>query len=138
MSPSKSSSANVAPSQDNLVSTGSGKKSMPAEEIKPSSPRIDVRADETANAEPDEIFRPSSEGKGISFKQTTETIHFQCVQIFFYLSPIMDSFFSHSALLKGLQNPQRLAVLRNVSKPISNFLWFKLSSKSWLLEFSGL
>uniref|UniRef100_A0A8C9NNK5 Transforming acidic coiled-coil containing protein 3 n=1 Tax=Serinus canaria TaxID=9135 RepID=A0A8C9NNK5_SERCA len=69
MSPSKMASANVAPSQDNLGSTDSGKKSMPAEEIKPSSPRIDVRADETANAEPDEIFRPSSEvfGMGIDY-----------------------------------------------------------------------
>ncbi|CAN8208019.1 unnamed protein product [Coccothraustes coccothraustes] len=69
MSPSKMSPANVAPSQDNLVSTGSRKKSMPAEEIKPSSPRIEVRADETANAEPEELFRPSSEvfGMGIDY-----------------------------------------------------------------------
>lgn len=52
----------------------------------------------------------------------------------------MDSrgFFSHFALLKGLQNPRWLAVLGDVSKPISSFFWFKLSSKSWLLEFSGL
>lgn len=69
MSPSKMPPANVAPSQDNLVSTDSGKESMSAEEIKPSSPRIEVTADETANAKPEELFRPSSEGKGISFKQ---------------------------------------------------------------------
>ncbi|NXL73506.1 TACC3 protein, partial [Leptocoma aspasia] len=69
MSPSKMSPANVAPSQDNLVSTGSGKKSISAEEIKPSSPGIEVTADETANAEPEELFRPSSEvfGTGIDY-----------------------------------------------------------------------
>lgn len=62
MSPPKVSLANVAPSQDNLVSTDSEKKSMSAEEIKPSSPRTEVTADEPANAEPEEFFRPSSEG----------------------------------------------------------------------------
>ncbi|XP_015480956.1 transforming acidic coiled-coil-containing protein 3 [Parus major] len=69
MSPSKTSPANVAPSQDNLVSTDSRKKSMAAEEIKPSSPRTEVTAVETANAEPEEIFRPSSEvfGMGIDY-----------------------------------------------------------------------
>ncbi|XP_053796637.1 transforming acidic coiled-coil-containing protein 3 isoform X2 [Vidua chalybeata] len=69
MSPSKMSPANVAPCQDNLVSTDSGKKSMSAEEIKPSSPRTEVTADETANAEPEELFRPSSEvfGMGIDY-----------------------------------------------------------------------
>ncbi|XP_037992302.1 transforming acidic coiled-coil-containing protein 3 isoform X2 [Motacilla alba alba] len=69
MSPSKTSPACVAPSQDNLVSTDSGKKSMSAEEIKPTSPRIEVRAEETANAEPEEFFRPSSEvfGMGIDY-----------------------------------------------------------------------
>ncbi|NXH45391.1 TACC3 protein, partial [Dicaeum eximium] len=69
MSPPKMSPANVAPSQDNLVSTDSGKKSISAEEIKPSSPRIEVAADETANAEPEELFRPSSEvfGMGIDY-----------------------------------------------------------------------
>ncbi|NWV72036.1 TACC3 protein, partial [Malurus elegans] len=69
MSPSKMSLANVAPSQDTLVSTDSGKKSIPAEEIKPSSPRTEVTADETANAEPEEVFRPSSEvlGMGIDY-----------------------------------------------------------------------
>ncbi|XP_053831642.1 transforming acidic coiled-coil-containing protein 3 isoform X2 [Vidua macroura] len=69
MSPSKMSPANIAPCQDNLVSTDSGKKSMSAEEIKPSSPRTEVTADETANAEPEELFRPSSEvfGMGIDY-----------------------------------------------------------------------
>lgn len=62
--------ANV-PSQDNLISADSGKKSVSAEEIKPSSQSPEITADEqTANAEPEEIFRPSSEGKGISLKQT--------------------------------------------------------------------
>ncbi|KAF1478498.1 Transforming acidic coiled-coil-containing protein 3, partial [Pygoscelis antarcticus] len=65
MSPSKMSPANV-PSQDNLVSADSGKKSMSAEEIKPSSHRTEITADEqTANTEPEELFRPSSEGMGI-------------------------------------------------------------------------
>ncbi|NXY68447.1 TACC3 protein, partial [Glareola pratincola] len=65
MSPSKISPANVPP-QDNLVSADSGKKSMSAEEIKPSSHRTEVTADEqTASTEPDELFRPSSEGMGI-------------------------------------------------------------------------
>ncbi|NXO93445.1 TACC3 protein, partial [Certhia brachydactyla] len=69
MSPPKMSPANVAPSQDNLVSTDSGKNSMSAEEIKPSSPRTEVTADDTANAEPEELFRPSSEvfGMGIDY-----------------------------------------------------------------------
>ncbi|NWX54661.1 TACC3 protein, partial [Promerops cafer] len=69
MSPSKMSLANVAPVQDNLVSTGSGKKSMSAEDIKLRSPRIEVTADDTANAEPEELFRPSSEvfGMGIDY-----------------------------------------------------------------------
>ncbi|NWS32412.1 TACC3 protein, partial [Polioptila caerulea] len=69
MSPPKMSPANVAPSQDNLVSTDSGKNSMSAEEIKPSSPRIEVTAEETASAEPEELFRPSSEvfGMGIDY-----------------------------------------------------------------------
>ncbi|KAM4780703.1 transforming acidic coiled-coil-containing protein 3 isoform 2-T2 [Cyanocitta cristata] len=68
-SPSKMFPVNVAPSQDNLVSTDSGRKSMSAEEIKPSSPRTEVMADETANAEPEELFRPSSEvlGMGIDY-----------------------------------------------------------------------
>lgn len=43
---------------------------MSAEEIKPSSPKTEVTAEETANAEPEEVFRPSSEGKDVSFKQT--------------------------------------------------------------------
>ncbi|XP_039579841.1 transforming acidic coiled-coil-containing protein 3 isoform X2 [Passer montanus] len=69
MSPSKMSPAKVAPSQDNLVSTDSEKKSMSAEEIKPSSPRIETTADETAGAQPEELFRPSSEvfGTGIDY-----------------------------------------------------------------------
>ncbi|NXY17813.1 TACC3 protein, partial [Atrichornis clamosus] len=65
MSLPKMSPVNIVPSQDNLVSTDSGKKSMSAEEIKPSSQRIEITADETANAEPEEFFRPSSEGMGI-------------------------------------------------------------------------
>ncbi|KFP13452.1 Transforming acidic coiled-coil-containing protein 3, partial [Egretta garzetta] len=65
MSPSKMSLANVPP-QDNLVSADSGKKSMSAEEIKPSSHRAERTVDEqTANAESEELFRPSSEGMGI-------------------------------------------------------------------------
>ncbi|KFW89552.1 Transforming acidic coiled-coil-containing protein 3, partial [Phalacrocorax carbo] len=65
MSPSKMSPANV-PSQDNFVSTDSGKKSMSAEEIKPSSHRTEITTDEqTADSEPEEFFRPSSEGMGI-------------------------------------------------------------------------
>uniref|UniRef100_U3K5V7 Transforming acidic coiled-coil containing protein 3 n=1 Tax=Ficedula albicollis TaxID=59894 RepID=U3K5V7_FICAL len=69
MSPPKISPANVVPSQDNLVSTESGKYSMSREEIKPSSPKIEVAADETANAEPEELFRPSSEvfGMGVDY-----------------------------------------------------------------------
>ncbi|NXU20003.1 TACC3 protein, partial [Pardalotus punctatus] len=69
MSASKMSSASVAPSQDNLVSTDSGTKSISAEEIKPTSPRTEVTADETADAEPEEFFRPSSEvlGMGIDY-----------------------------------------------------------------------
>ncbi|XP_058659039.1 transforming acidic coiled-coil-containing protein 3 isoform X2 [Ammospiza caudacuta] len=69
MSPSKRSPAKVASSQDNLVSTDSGKKSMSAEEIKPSSPGIEGTADETDGAVPEELFRPSSEvfGMGIDY-----------------------------------------------------------------------
>ncbi|XP_056345998.1 transforming acidic coiled-coil-containing protein 3 isoform X2 [Oenanthe melanoleuca] len=69
MSPPKISPANVVPSQDNLVSTDSGKNSISTEEIKPSSPKIEVAADETANAEPEELFRPSSEvfGMGVDY-----------------------------------------------------------------------
>lgn len=63
MSPSKMSPANV-PSQDNLVSADRGKKSVSADEIKPSSHRTEIAADEqTDSTEPDELFRPSSEGK---------------------------------------------------------------------------
>ncbi|KFQ35866.1 Transforming acidic coiled-coil-containing protein 3, partial [Mesitornis unicolor] len=65
MSPSEMSAAN-APSQDNLVFADSGKKSMSAEEIKPSSHRTEITAEEqTASTEPEEVFRPSSEGMGI-------------------------------------------------------------------------
>ncbi|KAM6401354.1 transforming acidic coiled-coil-containing protein 3 isoform 2-T2 [Pluvialis apricaria] len=68
MSPSKVSPANVPP-QDNLVSADSGKKSMSAEEIKPSSHRTEVTADEqTASTEPDELFRPSSEVLGMGIE----------------------------------------------------------------------
>uniref|UniRef100_A0A8C3RFV5 Transforming acidic coiled-coil containing protein 3 n=1 Tax=Cyanoderma ruficeps TaxID=181631 RepID=A0A8C3RFV5_9PASS len=69
ISPSKKSSADAAPSQDVLVSTDSAEKSMSAEEIKPSSPKTEVTADETAKAEPEELFRPSSEvfGMGIDY-----------------------------------------------------------------------
>ncbi|NXL23771.1 TACC3 protein, partial [Setophaga kirtlandii] len=69
MNPSKMSPAKVVPSQDNLVSTDSGKMSMSAEEIKPSSPRTEGAANETAGAEPEELFRPSSEifGMGIDY-----------------------------------------------------------------------
>ncbi|XP_075004636.1 transforming acidic coiled-coil-containing protein 3 isoform X2 [Calonectris borealis] len=68
MSPSKMSPANV-PSQDNLVSADSGKKSMSGEEIKPSSHRTEITADEqTANTEPEELFRPSSEVLGMGIE----------------------------------------------------------------------
>ncbi|XP_009584677.1 PREDICTED: transforming acidic coiled-coil-containing protein 3-like [Fulmarus glacialis] len=68
MSPSKMSPANV-PSQDNLVSADSGKKSMPGEEIKPNSHRTEITADEqTANTEPEELFRPSSEVLGMGIE----------------------------------------------------------------------
>ncbi|KAF4796525.1 transforming acidic coiled-coil-containing protein 3 isoform X3 [Turdus rufiventris] len=69
MSLPKVSLANVAPSQDNLISTDSEKKSISAEEINPSSPRTEVTADEPANGEPEEFFRPSSEvfGMGIDY-----------------------------------------------------------------------
>ncbi|NWW82028.1 TACC3 protein, partial [Climacteris rufus] len=79
MSPSKMSPANVVPSQDNLVSTDSGKKSTFAEEVKPRSPRTEIRADETANAEPEEFFRPSSEvlGMGIDYLEQFGTSSFK-------------------------------------------------------------
>ncbi|NXL96478.1 TACC3 protein, partial [Tyrannus savana] len=65
MDPSKMSSAHNVPSQDNLVSSDSGKKPVSAE-VKPHSPRTEITADEeAANAEPEEFFRPSSEGMGI-------------------------------------------------------------------------
>ncbi|KFV87003.1 Transforming acidic coiled-coil-containing protein 3, partial [Struthio camelus australis] len=65
MSPSKLSPGNV-PSQDNLVSTDSGKSSMPAGEIKLSSNRTETITDDpTASTEPEEQFRPSAEGMGI-------------------------------------------------------------------------
>ncbi|KAM6362177.1 transforming acidic coiled-coil-containing protein 3 isoform 2-T2 [Alca torda] len=68
MSPSEMSPANVPP-QDNLVSADSGKKSMSAEEIKPSSHRTEITADEqTASTEPDELFRPSSEVLGMGIE----------------------------------------------------------------------
>lgn len=74
ISASKTSPVNV-PSQDNLISADSGKKSVSAEEIKPSSERTEITADEqTANAEPEETFRPSSEGKSMSLKQTEKIV----------------------------------------------------------------
>uniref|UniRef100_A0A8B9MHE1 Transforming acidic coiled-coil-containing protein C-terminal domain-containing protein n=1 Tax=Accipiter nisus TaxID=211598 RepID=A0A8B9MHE1_9AVES len=68
MNPSKMSPANV-PSQDNLVSADSGKKSMSTEEIKPSSHRTEITANEqTASTEPEELFRPSSEVLGMGIE----------------------------------------------------------------------
>ncbi|KAM9192969.1 transforming acidic coiled-coil-containing protein 3 isoform 2-T2 [Mergus octosetaceus] len=65
ISPSKVSPAN-APSQDNLVSADSGKRSMSAEETKPSSHKTEITADEqTASTEPEEFFRPSAEVLGM-------------------------------------------------------------------------
>lgn len=81
MKPSKRSPAKVPSSQDNLVSTVSGKKSMAAEEIKPSCPGIEGTAAETAGAELEELFRLSPEGKGVSFRQT-ENVLFQCIDDF--------------------------------------------------------
>ncbi|NXI35736.1 TACC3 protein, partial [Galbula dea] len=69
MSPFKIPPANVT-SQDNLVSADSGKKSVSAEGIKPSSHRMDTAAEEqTATTELEEQFRPSSEvlGMGIDY-----------------------------------------------------------------------
>ncbi|XP_074760477.1 transforming acidic coiled-coil-containing protein 3 [Athene noctua] len=79
MSPSKMSPANV-PSQDNLVSADSGKMSVSAEEIKLSSRRTEITTDEqTANAEPEEFFRPSSEvlGMGIDYLEQFGTSSFK-------------------------------------------------------------
>uniref|UniRef100_A0A8C3LI33 Transforming acidic coiled-coil containing protein 3 n=1 Tax=Chrysolophus pictus TaxID=9089 RepID=A0A8C3LI33_CHRPC len=79
ISPSKMSPANV-PSQDNLVSADSGKRSMSAEEIKPTSHRNEVTADQqTASAEPEELFRPSSEvlGMGIDYLEQFGTSSFK-------------------------------------------------------------
>ncbi|XP_065517019.1 transforming acidic coiled-coil-containing protein 3 [Lathamus discolor] len=68
ISPSKMSPASV-PSQDNLISADSGKKSVSAEEIKPSSQSTEITADEqTANAQPEEVFRPSSEVLGMDIE----------------------------------------------------------------------
>ncbi|XP_009998540.1 PREDICTED: transforming acidic coiled-coil-containing protein 3 [Chaetura pelagica] len=65
---SKMSPANVL-SQDNLVSADSGKKSMSGEEIKPSSHRTEITADEqTTNTESEEQFRPSSEVLGMDME----------------------------------------------------------------------
>nr|XP_009684408.1 PREDICTED: transforming acidic coiled-coil-containing protein 3 isoform X1 [Struthio camelus australis] len=68
MSPSKLSPGNV-PSQDNLVSTDSGKSSMPAGEIKLSSNRTETITDDpTASTEPEEQFRPSAEVLGMGIE----------------------------------------------------------------------
>ncbi|KFQ26822.1 Transforming acidic coiled-coil-containing protein 3, partial [Merops nubicus] len=65
MSPSEMSPANV-PSQDNLVSTDSGEKSVPAEEVEPSSHRTEIAAvEQAASSEPEEQFRPLSEVLGM-------------------------------------------------------------------------
>ncbi|XP_017676291.1 PREDICTED: transforming acidic coiled-coil-containing protein 3 isoform X2 [Lepidothrix coronata] len=67
MDASKLSSTHNVPSQDNLVSSDSGKKSVSAE-VKPLSHRTEMTAvEETPDAEPEEFFRPSSEvlGSGI-------------------------------------------------------------------------
>ncbi|XP_072191211.1 transforming acidic coiled-coil-containing protein 3 isoform X2 [Excalfactoria chinensis] len=69
ISPSKMSPAKV-PTQANLVSTDSGKRSVSAEKIKPASHRNEITADQqAASAEPEEIFRPSAEvlGMGIDY-----------------------------------------------------------------------
>ncbi|KAF2985107.1 hypothetical protein EK904_000638 [Melospiza melodia maxima] len=96
MSPSKRSPAKVASSQDNLVSTDSGKKSISAEEIKPSSPGIEGTADETAGAEPEELFRPSSEvfGMGIDYLEQfgSSSVSMMLNILFTFLSvwPVVD------------------------------------------------
>ncbi|NWR27862.1 TACC3 protein, partial [Tachuris rubrigastra] len=85
MDPSKMSSAHNVPPQDNLVSSDSGKKSVSAE-VKPRSHRTEITADEeAANAEPEEFFRPSSEGTGIEID---------------YLEQFGSSSFKESALRK--------------------------------------
>ncbi|XP_051654518.1 transforming acidic coiled-coil-containing protein 3 isoform X2 [Manacus candei] len=67
MDASKMCSAHNVPSQDNLVSSDSGKKAVSAE-VKALSHRTEITAvEETPDAEPEEFFRPSSEvlGTGI-------------------------------------------------------------------------
>ncbi|XP_042727121.1 transforming acidic coiled-coil-containing protein 3 isoform X2 [Lagopus leucura] len=79
ISPSKV-SPTIVPSKDNLVSADTGKKSMSAEEIKPTSHRNEVTADQqTAGAEPEELFRPSSEvlGMGIDYLEQFGTSSFK-------------------------------------------------------------
>ncbi|XP_021250772.1 transforming acidic coiled-coil-containing protein 3 isoform X2 [Numida meleagris] len=79
ISPSKMFPANV-PSQDNLISADSGKRSVSAEEIKPTSHRTEVTADQqTASTEPEELFRPSAEvlGMGIDYLEQFGTSSFK-------------------------------------------------------------
>ncbi|OXB78812.1 UNVERIFIED_CONTAM: hypothetical protein H355_011830 [Colinus virginianus] len=79
ISPSKMSPANV-PSQDNLVSADSGKRSKSAEEIQPTSHRTEITADQqTASTEPEELFRPSAEvlGMGIDYLEQFGTTSFK-------------------------------------------------------------
>ncbi|XP_061847801.1 transforming acidic coiled-coil-containing protein 3 isoform X3 [Colius striatus] len=68
MRPSKM-SLTSGPSQDNLVSADSGKKSMSTEGNKPISNRTEITADgHTASTEPEELFRPSSEVLGMGME----------------------------------------------------------------------
>ncbi|XP_065591984.1 transforming acidic coiled-coil-containing protein 3 [Cyrtonyx montezumae] len=79
ISPSKMSPANV-PSQVDLVSADNGKRSKSAEEIKPTSHRTEIRADQqTASTEPEELFRPSAEvlGMGIDYLEQFGTTSFK-------------------------------------------------------------
>ncbi|XP_015718193.1 transforming acidic coiled-coil-containing protein 3 isoform X3 [Coturnix japonica] len=79
ITPSKMSPAKV-PSQANLVSADSGRRSVSAEEIKPASHRNEMTADQkTASAEPEELFRPSAEvfGMGIDYLEQFGTSSFK-------------------------------------------------------------
>ncbi|KGL91278.1 Transforming acidic coiled-coil-containing protein 3, partial [Charadrius vociferus] len=115
MSPSKVSPANVPP-QDNLVSADSGKKSMSADEIKPSSQRTEIAADEqTASTEPGELFRPSSEVLGMGIEVD-------------YLEQFGTSSFKESALRKQSLYLKFDPLLRDSPrKPISGTIETKMN-----------
>ncbi|KAM6073232.1 transforming acidic coiled-coil-containing protein 3 isoform 2-T2 [Theristicus caerulescens] len=122
MSPSKMSPAHV-PSQDNLVSADSGKKSVSAEEIEPSSHRTEITADEqTANTEPEELFRPSSEVLGMGIEID-------------YLEQFGTSSFKESALRKQSLYLKFDPLLRDSPrKPISGAIETNMNSMTAPLQ----